>query len=341
MEPLFTNKSIYTKPNLVEVNKSTSSRKLLTIIFVCIGFIAFVCGLLTTNYVYCLLGALFCIIYPLLMTWVVRYSATNRYQQLQQLYRGEAESVTSFYEDHLIIHYTQGGGSDVTVSYPQIAKVYETKNLFFLMLSTRIGFMLEKQGFEGTTTDEFGKFIRAHAVGEGQADLKKRNRKAVLIRAIVLLVLFGIGISIGFLGPVIKDIIPKTFSYGNYSIKLTGTFDGYDGEWHSPDVTVYCFYVSSDDLSTNGLAYETAAAYLQDANEYYGIDSVVTAASDTRAWTAYTETYDGTEFYNYDYVIKSDEGFWYTEFYCLIENTDKYASLFEEWAQSIIISLPL
>jgi hypothetical protein len=200
--------------------------------------------------------------------------------------------------------------------------------------------MFEKQGFEGATAEEFGKFIRAHAVGEGQADLKKRNRKAALIKAIIILILLGIGISIGFLRPVIENMIPKTFSYGNYSIKLVSTFDGYDGEWHNPDVTVYCFYVSDDELSSNGLAYETAAAYLQDTNEYYGIDNVVTAASDTRAWIAYTETYDGTEYYIYDYAIKSDEGFWYTEFYCLAENTDKYAPLFEKWAQSITVSLP-
>lgn len=341
MEPLFTNRTIYTKPNLIEVGKGTSSLKLVTVPFACLGFIAFVCGILTANYIYFLPGAMFCIIYPLLMIWAVRHSATNRYQQLQQLYHGEAEALTSFYEDHLVVHYTQGGGSDVTISYPQIAKVYETKNLFFLMLSTRIGFLFEKQGFDGTTAEEFGKFIRAHAVGEGQADLKKRNRKGALIKAIVILPLFGICFSIGFFGPVIENMFPETFTYGDYSIKLTKAFDGYDGEWHNADVTVYCFYASDEYLSTIGLAYETAAAYLQDTNEDYGIDSAVTADSDTRAWTKYTATYDGTEYYNYDYVMKADEGFWYTEFYCLTEKAGKYAPLFEKWAQSIIISFPL
>ncbi|MEL7609445.1 MAG: YcxB family protein [Bacillota bacterium] len=338
MEPLFTNKCTYTKPNLIEVGRGTSSHKAKTILFIGIGFIFIVFGLLTTNYIYCLLGTLLCIIYPLFLIWAVRYSATNRYQQLQQLYHGEAESVTSFYEDRLVVRYIHGG-SDVTVAYPQVAKVYETKNLFFLMLSTRIGFMLEKQGFEGTTADEFGEFIRARAVGEGQADLKKRNRKTALIKAIVLLVLLAIGFSIGFLGPAIENIIPKTFTYGDYSIKLTNAFDGYDGEWYSRDVTVYCYYAAGDDLSGNGLDCDTAAAYLQAVNDYYGIDSVVTADSDNRAWTAYKETYDGTGYYNYDYVIESGGGFWYTEFCCLTEDTDKYAPLFEKWAQTIAVSL--
>lgn len=327
MELLFTNKCTYTKKNLIEANRSTSSRKLPTTISICMGFVIFLSGLLIANYVYCLLGALFCIFYPLFSLWVVRYSAENRYQQLQQLYHSEAESVTSFYEDHLVVHYMQGG-SDVTVFYSQVAKVFETKNLFFLMLSTRIGFMLEKQGFVGTTADEFGVFIRARAVGEGQTDLKRNKRKTALITAAVLLVLFAIG----FWGYAIENIIPRTFTYGDYSIRLTSAFDEYDGEWANPDVTVYCFYEAGMDYR-----YDTAAAYLQHTNKSYGIDSVVTAVSDSRAWTTYTDMYDGDEYYNYDYVIESDGEFWFTEFYCLAKDADKYTPLFEKWAQTIEI----
>lgn len=287
----------------------------------------------------CLLGAFFCAFYPLFSLWLVRHSAANRYQQLQQLYHGEAESVTSFYEDRLVVHYMQGG-SDVTVAYPQVAKVFETKNLFFLMLSTRIGFMLEKQGFVGTTADEFGRFIRALAVGEGQIDLRKRKRKTALITSIVLLVLFAVGLLIGFFGQVIENIIPKTFTYDNYSIKLTSAFDSHNGEWDNSDATVYCFYETGKDLSNNGNVYDTAAAYLQDTNESYGIDSIVTAVSNTIAWTAYTNTEDGNEYYNYDYVIESNGDFWYTEFYCLTEDSDKYKPLFEKWAQTIAVSFP-
>lgn len=337
MEPLFTNKCTHTKSNLLEIGRGTLG-KLQTILLICIGLILILCGLLTANYIYCLPGAVLCILYPLFLLWAVPHSVTNRYQQLQQLYHGEVETVISFYEDRLAVHYIQGG-SDVTIAYPQIAKVYETKNLFFLMLSTRIGFMLDKHGFEGTTADEFGRFIRARAVGDGQTDLKKRKRKKVLTVAIVSLVFLAfMFIS---LGSLMEKITPKTFTYGNYSIKLTSSFEGYDGEWDNPDATVYCYYEAGDDLKRDGLVCDTAAAYLQIINDYYGIDSVVTAVSDDRAWTAYTETYDGTEYYNYDYVIESDGGFWYTEFYCLAEDADKYALLFEKWAQTITVSLPL
>ncbi|MPM67836.1 hypothetical protein SDC9_114761 [bioreactor metagenome] len=229
-------------------------------------------------------------------------------------------------------------GSEVTVAYPQIAKVFETKNIFFLMLSTRIGFLLEKQGFEGMTADEFGRFIRARAVGEGQADLKKRQRKTVLISSAVSLVIFAVVFSISFFGQTFKNFFPRTFTYGNYSIKLTSAFDEYEGEWETPDVTVYCFHETAGDLSNSGLEYDTAAAYLQGTNESYGISSVVTAVSDTCAWTAYTDTYAENEYYYYDYVIESNGDFWYTEFCCDAIDTDKYAPYFEKWAQTIKIA---
>lgn len=332
MELLFTNKCTYTKQNFFEADRSTSSRKLPTIFFICIGLLIFLCGLLTEKYTYCLLGALFCIFYPLFSLWAVRYSAANRYQQMQQLYYGETETVISFYEDRFVVHYMQGS-SEVTVAYPQVAKVFETKNLFFLMLSTRIGFLLEKQGFEGMTVDEFSRFIRARAVGEGQTDLKKRKRKAALITAAVLFALFAVSLAIVFWGQALENIIPRTFTYGDYSIRLTSAFDEYDGEWENPDVTVYCFYEAGMDRR-----YDTAAAYLQHANESYGIDSVVTAVSDTRAWTSYMDTYDGNEYYNYDYAIESDGDFWFTEFYCLAKDVEKYSPLFENWAQTIKVN---
>lgn len=336
MDLLFTNKCTYTKQNLLEADRSTSSRKLPTIVFICIGLLVFLSGLLREKYMYCLLGALFCLFYPPFSLWAVRYSVTNRYQQMQQLYHGETETVINFYEERLVVHYMQGG-SDVTVAYPQIAEVFETKNLFFLMLSTRIGFLLEKQGFEGTTADEFGRFIRARAVGEGRTDLKKRKRKTALITAAVLFALFAVSLAIVFLGQTIENIIPKTFTYRNYSIKLTSAFDEYEGEWENSDATVYFFYETGEDLNSNGLAFDTAAAYLQHTNKSYGIDSVVTAVSDTCAWTAYMDTYDGNEYYNYDYVIESDGDFWYTEFYCLAKDAGKYTPLFEKWAQTIKI----
>ena len=67
-------------------------------------------------------------------------------------------------------------GANTTVLYPKVAKVHETKNLYFLMLSSGIGFMLEKQGFNGTTVEGFGEFIRARAVGEGRIALKKATK---------------------------------------------------------------------------------------------------------------------------------------------------------------------
>ena len=331
MELLFTNKCTYTKQNLLEAGRGTSSRKLQTVVFICMGLLIFLCGVLSGEYIYCLLGVLFCIFDPLLSLWAVRHSAANKYQQLQQLYHGEVETVISFYEDFFFVHYTQGG-SDVSVPYSQIAKVYETKNLFFLMLSTHIGFILNKQGFEGTTAGEFVRFIRTRAVGEGQADLKRRNRKTALITTAVFLGIFAIGLAIGFGGGAIENVIPKTFTYDNYSIKLTRAFEEYDGEWGNSEAIVYCFYETDEEQR-----YDTAADYLKHTNKSYGIDSDVTAVSDTCAWATYVDTYEGEEYYNYDYVIESDGDFWYTEFYCLTKDADKYTLLFEKWAQTIKI----
>lgn len=336
MEPLFTNKCSYTKQNLIEIGNKTSSRKFLTIFFICIGLLIFICGMIIGNYTFCLLGALCCIIYPLYSLLAVRYSAVRICQQSHQLYSNDVESVSSFYEDHFVVHSIHDNSTN-TIAYPQVAKVFETKNLFFLMLSTRIGFMLEKRGFEGTTAEEFGQFIRARAVGEGRTDLKKRTRKTTFITVAIILVLFAIGITIGLLGDTIENTIPRTFTYGGYSIKLTRAFDEYDGEWGNRDVTVYCSLNPGENLSSYELISGTAAIYLQDTNKSNGIDSVVTAVTDTCAWTTYTDSYEGNEYYNYDYVIKSDGDYWYTEFYCLAKDSEKYAPLFEKWAQTITI----
>ena len=51
------------------------------------------------------------------------------------------------------------------------------------------------------------------------------------------------------------------------------------------------------------------------------------------------EHYEERDYYNYDYVIESDGEYWYTEFYCLEEDADKYKPLFEKWAQTIEVSL--
>lgn len=336
MEPLFTNKCLYTKQNLIEIGNKTSSRKLLTISFISLGLLIFICGMIIGSYALCLLGALCCLIYPLYSLWAVRYLVRIRYQQSHQLYNSDVESVSSFYEDHFVAHSMQDNAT-FTIAYPQVAKVFETKNLFFLMLSTRIGFMLEKQGFEGTTAEEFGQFIRARAVGEGRTDLKKRTRRTTFITAAIILVLFATGITIGLLGDTIENAIPKTFTYGDYSIKLTRAFDDYYGEWDNGDVTVYCSLNPDENLSSYELISATAATYLQDTNKSYGIDSVATAVTDTCAWTTYTDSYEGNEYYNYDYVIKSDGDYWYTEFYCLAKDSEKYAPLFEKWAQTITI----
>lgn len=337
MEPLFTNRSSFTKKNIIELRQGTFSRKLWAIFFVFIGLLIFISGLLSGDYEFCLLGILIDILYFPLSKWIVQQSAANKHQQYQQLFHSEIETINRFYEDHLDVHCLQDG-ADTTVAYPQIAKVYETKNLFFLMLSSRIGFMLEKQGFEGTTADEFGQFIRGRAKGEGQIALKKRKWKVAFIVVAILMVCLAIGFAFGYLGDAIKERIPRIFSQGNYSIRLTSAFIEEDDEWVSPDVTVYNIHETVEDLKDTGSTFESAAAYLQAINESFDINSEVTSISDSRAWTTYTDKYEENEYFNYACVIMSYGDFWYTEFYCLEKNADRYKPLFDKWAQTIKIS---
>lgn len=167
---------------------------------------------------------------------------------------------------------------------------------------------------------------------ERQRDLKKWKRKIRIVSVSVIVSVVAVSLVIDFLGPIINSKIPKTFTYGDYSIKLTGAFDGYGGEWNSSDATVYCY-------SETKHSDETAADYLIDTNKSYEIDGDVTSVSDTSAWTTYTSNYEQNKYYNYDYVIESNGNFWYTEFYCLAEDADKYKPLFEKWAQTIEVSL--
>jgi len=337
MEPLFTNKSIRTKQTFFEISKGTYPYKKITILYICFGLLLILSVLIDGTYFYFAYIGLICILYPLNLFWRMRYSATNSYNQFLQLYHCDTESINNFYEDHFDVHVVQNG-SNVTLNYSQVAKVFETKNLFFLMLSTGIGFMLDKQGFEGITAEEFGVFIRTRAVGEGKTELRKRNRKIKLIRSATISVIIAVGVLIGFFGQSIESLIPKTFKDGDYSIKLTSAFRVNDGEWYNHDATVYCFNETSDELSKDGHIYGTAADYLQDTNKSYEIDSVVKAVSDKIAWTAYTVTDNGSKYYNYDYVIEYNGTYWYSEFYCLQKDAYKYKPLFEKWAQTIKIS---
>ena len=145
----------------------------------------------------------------------------------------------------------------------------------------------------------------------------------------------AIGITFGFFGDMIKELVPRTFTHGNYSIRLTSAFEEIEDEWVSPDVTIYYFRETSEELNDTGSSFESAAAYLQDLAKDYGINSIVIPVSDSRAWTTYTDEYEGNQYFNYNYVIMSDGDFWYTELYCLEEDKDKYKSLFEKWAYTI------
>jgi hypothetical protein len=338
MEPLFTNKSSWTKQIILEMNRGIASQKWLTIILpICAGLLIILAGILTQVYGICLFGIFFVIFCPIFMMWNLRHAVANQYQQLQQLYHTDVETISSFYEDHFKLHHVQNG-ADTTINYPQIAKVYETKNLFYLMLATRIVFILEKRGFEGVTADEFGSFIRTHAVGEGQIAFKKKKRKTIFITVAAALVILAVVFISSFFGNTIENMIPKNFSSGNYSIRLTSAFKEYDGEWASSDVTVYYFCDTSEELAVAGSSFDTAAAYIQDKNDSFDIDNNVTAVSDSRAWSTYTENYEGNEILFFDYVIMSNGDFWYTEFYCLAKDAAKYQPLFEKWAKTIKIN---
>lgn len=147
--PLFTNKCTHTKNNHIEINIRTSLSKSRTIIMICMGLISFSTGLLTKNNSSCMIGFFLCV-FPLLLLMMVRHTSSLGYKQQQQLFNRDVEVITSFYENHFIVH-NLTNVSDVKINYQKVARVVETKNLFYLMLSTGIGFMVDKQGFAGTT----------------------------------------------------------------------------------------------------------------------------------------------------------------------------------------------
>lgn len=338
MEPLFTNQCMYTKQNLFLVNKVTSSRILSEIMFFSIGLIIFVLGILAWDFSICLFGIFLCFFFLVFHKLIVRASSSQRYQQLLQLYHCEPVSKVKFYEDHLI--HTMQDNSQVKVGYEQIGKVYQTKHLFFLMLSTRVGFLLDQEQFDGITADEFIGFIRTRAVGEGQRDLKRRNRKSAFISACVFLIILVVSFFVVFISNSMNHIIPKVFHYDNYSIKMTMAFEGYEGEWSNKDVTVYCFKETMEELSENNEDYDNATQYLKALNEIDEIESDVVTGSDNVAWTEFTSSSDGVKYYNYDYVRKVNGEFWFSEFYCLEKDAKHYAPLFKKWAKTIKIESP-
>lgn len=98
--------------------------------------------------------------YPLLKIHLI---ASKQEKQLLLLYNEPPELTTYFYDDN-IKTINSANNAELKLDYDKIIKLRQTKNLYLLILNEKIVVVVNKNGFEKGTCEEFEKFIISKAV---------------------------------------------------------------------------------------------------------------------------------------------------------------------------------
>lgn len=166
MEPVFVNKYSHTKESFIEMNKKHS--EFMRIFFGLLFFIAFlalslfgyfVLYDLTYTIVVAVFGVLFAF-YPLIRIYIL---AGKREKQLLELYGTIPEAETLFFDDR-IEAVSLTNKAEVKLEYEKIKKIKQSKNMYLLILNKSLVVMVNKNGFEKGTCEEFEEFIKSKAV---------------------------------------------------------------------------------------------------------------------------------------------------------------------------------
>lgn len=98
--------------------------------------------------------------YPIIRLHII---INKQQKQFMSLYNEIPESITHFYDDRLVST-SLTNKSEISVEYDKIIKLKQTKNLYLLTLKEKIILMVDKNGFEKGTCEEFEEFIVSKAV---------------------------------------------------------------------------------------------------------------------------------------------------------------------------------
>ncbi len=166
MEPLFINNFKQTKDVYLEMNKAYSSVSRIAYqiaVPVVYGFLAcfliFYYGSYFSAAVIVVFGILL-FFYPLIKLHRI---ANKREKVFVELYGSTPEGQTHFYDDCLVST-NSADKSEIKIDYRRIIKVKQSKNLYLLIMKQKIVIMVDKNGFEKGTGEEFEQFIKSKAV---------------------------------------------------------------------------------------------------------------------------------------------------------------------------------
>lgn len=173
-------------------------------------------------------------------------------------------------------------------------------------------------------------------------------KKAIIRYALVLSVILVFGFSAHFLCKAQLNS-PKIFRYGDgdeYSIVLTNNFSQYDDTEYITLHDKKGGYVIFDKLyEGEGKFYgdDLAELYEQEKSVVENYESIsdiklLEAGNDFIRYE-YIDDEGGTELYSLVTMSSADDGVYYTEFYCLKSEKDKYKPLFEKWSKTISVKI--
>ena len=166
METIFINKYIHTKESFIEMNKKYSE---FTIIFFGVLFFVLFLALslfgflvlesISYTIVTAVLGIVFAF-YPLIRIHIL---ANKRDKQFHELFGTIPEAETLFFDDR-IEGVSLTNKAELKLDYEKIKKIKQSKNMYLLILNKSLVVMVNKNGFEKGTCEEFEEFIKSKAV---------------------------------------------------------------------------------------------------------------------------------------------------------------------------------
>ena len=166
MEPLFINKIMQSKKNLVEMNKAFSGVKFTMFRIIVSAFM-----LLFSAFWYfelqsltgCIIVALIGIAYFFIPLIQLHYNTSKHEKRYILLYNRVPQGTTYFYDNNIFsdCEVTKG---ELNVSYDKIIKIKQSKNLYLLILKEKLVIMVDKKRFEKGNCEDFEKFIKEKAV---------------------------------------------------------------------------------------------------------------------------------------------------------------------------------
>ena len=164
MEPLFTNKSTYTKNALREslLNYQKRQRTIIVILICAVAFISLLQLLLSGEVPTITLLLFLILMYLFAFVFVPIYSANLSYERNFEVFHEEVANTFTFFDDHFV-SLTTPSNATIDIHYNQLQRIVETKQYFLLVVSQNLFYIIDKSGFDRVNTLEFIKVLREKA----------------------------------------------------------------------------------------------------------------------------------------------------------------------------------